>query len=126
MSLRSRGGGNLAAVRSLRESVALVSAPGGPSFSRRIGAVPRMVRAIAAKEYVGSSPARLAVMVAATAYIASPIDLIPRRLAPIAGLADDAVVLAWLASAIVQDTDEFLQWEATRSRRRTVRGKRIR
>lgn len=124
MKLRPGTASNFGAVRSLRDSIVSVADPGGPSVARRLSAIPRMIRAVAAKEYPGSSPARLAMMAAATAYLASPVDLIPRRLAPIAGLADDAVVLAWLASAIVQDTDAFLAWEATR--KRTVRGRRIR
>lgn len=124
MRLRPAGASNLAAVRTLRDSIASVADPNGPSVARRLGAVPRMIRAVGAKEYPGTSPARLALMAAATAYLASPVDLIPRRFAPVAGLADDAVVLAWLASAIVQDTDEFLAWEATR--KRTVRGRRLR
>lgn len=124
MRLRPGSALNLGAVRSLRDSIASVADPSGPTVARRLGAVPRMIRAVGAKEYPGSSPARLALMAAATAYLASPVDLIPRRLAPVAGLADDAVVLAWLASAIVQDTDAFLAWEATR--KRTVQGRRIR
>ncbi|MBO1766962.1 DUF1232 domain-containing protein [Allobranchiibius sp. GilTou38] len=111
-------------VRSLRDSIASVADPSGPSVAARLTALPRMVRAVAAKEYTGSSPARVAAMVAAAAYIASPVDLIPEKLAPIVGLADDAVVLAWLANALVHDTDDFLAWEA--ARKHTVRGRRLR
>lgn len=124
MSPRSRPRMSVAAVRSLRDSVSAVADPAGPSVTARLASLPRMVRAVAAKEYSGSSPARVAMMMAAAAYIASPVDLIPEKFAPILGLADDAVVLAWLATALVQDTDDFLQWEATR--KHTVRGRRVR
>lgn len=124
MSPRGNRRMSVSAIRSLRDSVASVADPSGPSVTKRLSAIPRMVRAVAAKEYTGSSPARVAMMVAAAAYIASPVDLIPEKFAPIVGLADDAVVLAWLANALVQDTDDFLAWEATR--KRTVRGRRIR
>lgn len=115
---------SVSAVRSLRDSVSAVADPAGPSIAARLASLPRMVKAVAAKEYTEASPARVALMVAAAAYIASPVDLIPERFAPILGLADDAVVLAWLASALVAETDEFLQWEA--ARKRTVRGRRVR
>lgn len=124
MSPRRGGRMSVSAVRSLRDSIASVADPTGPSVGARLSALPRMVRAVTAKEYAGSSPVRVAAMVAAAAYIASPVDLIPEKLAPIVGLADDAVVLAWLANALVQDTDDFLAWEATR--KRTVRGRRVR
>lgn len=115
---------SVSAVRSLRDSVSAVADPAGPSITARLASLPRMVKAVAAKEYAEASPARVALMVAAAAYIASPVDLIPEKFAPILGLADDAVVLAWLASALVAETDEFLQWEA--ARKRTVRGRRVR
>lgn len=124
MSPRSRRRVSVSAVRSLRDSVSAVADPAGPSVTARLASLPRMVKAVAAKDYTGASPARVGLMVAAAAYIASPVDLIPEKFAPILGLADDAVVLAWLAGALVQETDQFLQWEALP--KRTVRGRRVR
>ena len=40
---------------------------------------------------------RVAMMALATAYVISPIDLIPEAIFLVFGLADDAVVVAWLA-----------------------------
>lgn len=124
MSQRQSRRMSISAIRSLGDSIASVADPSGPSVAARLTALPRMVRAVAVKEYGGTSSARVAMMVAAAAYVASPVDLIPEKLAPIMGLADDAVVLAWLAGALVHDTDEFLAWEATR--KRTVTGRRVR
>ncbi len=115
---------NLSTLRTLRTSIASVADPDGPDVAQRLGALPRLVRAVAAREYTGASPARIAALVAAAAYVASPVDMIPEKLMPLVGLADDAVVLAWLAAALVHDTDEFLAWEA--ARKNTVRGHRIR
>ena len=123
MSPRQSRRMSISAIRSLGDSIASVADPSGPSVAARLTALPRMVRAVAAKEYGGTSSARVAMMVAAAAYVASPVDLIPEKLAPIMGLADDTVVLAWLAGALVHDTDEFLAWEATR--KRTVTGRRV-
>ena len=60
----------------------------------------------------------------AAAYVVSPVDLLPEAVLSVVGLADDAVVLAWFATALVQDTDDFLAWEARR--KSTVRGQRLR
>ncbi|GAB3945630.1 hypothetical protein GCM10027614_37740 [Micromonospora vulcania] len=54
-------------------------------------------------------------MTAATAYIVSPIDLLPELPLGIFGLADDAVMVTWLAGSVLAETDRFLEWEARRS-----------
>ena len=50
-------------------------------------------------------------MLGAAGYIVSPIDLIPEAVAPVLGLADDALVLSWLATRLVEETEAFLAWE---------------
>jgi uncharacterized membrane protein YkvA (DUF1232 family) len=94
---------------------ALVSgARGGPSLSKRLAAVPRMLRATAKGQYDGGM--RVALMAAATAYVISPIDLIPEAIFLVFGLADDAVMIAWLAGAVLAETERFLEWERERAR----------
>ncbi|MEV0605128.1 DUF1232 domain-containing protein [Polymorphospora rubra] len=88
-------------------------ARGGPGLGKRIGAVPRMIRATARGEYDGGL--RLAMMAAATAYIASPVDLVPELFLTVFGLADDALMATWLAGSILAETERFLEWEAKRS-----------
>ncbi len=89
---------------------ALVSgARGGPSLGRRVAAVPRMMRATMRGEYDGG--VRVALMAAATAYIASPIDVVPEGFLLLLGLADDAVMLTWLAGSVLSETERFLRWE---------------
>ena len=89
---------------------ALVSgARGGPSLSKRMAAVPRMMKASARGEYDGGL--RLAMMGAATAYVLSPIDVIPEAFLLIFGLADDALMVAWLAGSVLAETERFLEWE---------------
>ncbi|MEU2612755.1 YkvA family protein [Micromonospora sp. NPDC007271] len=91
----------------------MAGARGGPSLGARLAALPRMIRATAKGEYDGGL--RLAMMTAATAYIVSPIDLIPEFPLGIFGLADDAVMVSWLAGSVLAETERFLQWEARRS-----------
>jgi uncharacterized membrane protein YkvA (DUF1232 family) len=94
---------------------ALVSgARGGPSISKRVAALPRMLRATAKGQYDGGM--RVALMAAATAYIISPIDFIPEAIFLVFGLADDAVMVAWLAGTVLAETERFLEWERQRDR----------
>ncbi len=70
-----------------------------------------MVRATFSGEYVGVSKGRLLLMLGAAGYLISPLDLIPEAVVPIIGLADDALVLSWLATRLVEETEAFLEWE---------------
>jgi len=56
--------------------------------------------------------ARLGMLGLAAAYILSPVDLMPEDILAVFGLADDALVLSWLAAALVTETESFLDWEA--------------
>ena len=89
-------------------------ARGGPSLGKRLAALPRMLRATARGEYDGGT--RLIIMAAATAYVVSPIDLVPEAFLFVLGLADDAVMIAWLAGSLLSETERFLEWEKQRDR----------
>ena len=108
-----RSANRLMVVGAVYQAVQKAMKPGGPSLGDRASALPRMAKAVASGDYVGVSKGRLALMAAAAGYIASPIDLIPEALAPVLGLADDAVVLGWLATQVVEETEAFLEWERT-------------
>lgn len=82
---------------------------GGPPLGRRLAALPRMIRASMRGEYDGGK--RLALMGAGLAYVVSPIDVVPEGLLLLVGLADDAVMVAWLAGAVLSETERFLEWE---------------
>ena len=87
---------------------------GGPSLGKRLAALPRMVRATARGEYDGGW--RVAIMAAATAYVVSPIDVVPEAFLLVVGLADDAVMITWLAGTVLSETERFLEWERERDR----------
>jgi hypothetical protein len=87
-------------------------ARGGPSVGQRFAALPRMIKKTASGEYDGGL--RLAMIAAATAYVASPVDLVPEAALLIFGLADDALMVAWLAGAVLDETARFLEWESRR------------
>ena len=87
-------------------------ARGGPSLSKRMAALPRMLKATAKGQYDGGL--RVALMAGAAAYIISPIDLVPEAFLFVFGLADDAVMITWLAGAVLVETERFLEWEKQR------------
>jgi len=89
-------------------------ARGGPTLSKRMAALPRMLKATAKGQYDGGM--RVAMMAGAAAYIISPIDLIPEAFLFVFGLADDAVMITWLAGAVLVETERFLEWEKQRDR----------
>ena len=85
---------------------------GGPSLGTRLAALPRMIRATARGEYDGGL--RIAMMTAAAVYVASPIDLVPELFLTFFGLADDMLMVTWLAGSVLAETERFLAWEAKR------------
>lgn len=87
---------------------------GGPSLGRRLGALPRMIRATLRRDYDGR--ARLAMMAVAAVYVVSPVDFVPEMMLMALGLADDVVVIGWLAGAVLSETERFLHWESRNSR----------
>jgi len=88
--------------------------PGTPGVGRRIAAIPRMIGATMRGEYDGKG--RLAMMAVAAAYIVSPIDLVPEAIFLVFGLIDDAAVATFLAGALLDETERFLEWEKERAR----------
>ncbi|BCY05721.1 YkvA family protein [Actinoplanes sp. L3-i22] len=84
-------------------------ARGGPSLSARLSALPRMLKATAKGQYDGGM--RVALMAAATAYVISPIDVVPEMFLWVFGLIDDAVMVTWLAGTVLSETERFLEWE---------------
>jgi len=87
---------------------------GGPGLGTRLAALPRMIKANISGRYDGKG--RLAAMVFASAYIISPIDLVPEAFLLVFGLIDDAAVAVWLAGAVLSETERFLAWEAEQAR----------
>lgn len=89
--------------------------PGTPGVAERGAAIPRLVKAVARGDYVGVSRGHLGMLLLAAVYVVSPVDLVPEGLLGLFGLADDAIVVTWLAATLVHDTEGFLTWERTRT-----------
>ncbi len=102
-------------------AVAMRSAtrPGAPTLMARLGAIPRMLRSINRGDYTGTDLRHVMMMALAAGYVVSPVDLLPEGLLLMAGLADDAMVVGWLALTLIRATDDFLDWESSRD---AVRG----
>lgn len=110
-SVGNRQKGKLAGLKAMAVAVAAASTPGGPSPAQRLSALPRLARSVAEGKYHGAGAGQLAMLTAAAAYVASPVDLLPEALLGVVGLADDAVVITWFAGTLVRLTDDFLDWE---------------
>jgi uncharacterized membrane protein YkvA (DUF1232 family) len=48
-------------------------------------------------------------MALAVGYIVSPIDLLPEAILTIPGLADDAIVTAWLIGSVLTESTRYLE-----------------
>ena len=99
---------------------ALVSNREGPSIGARMAALPRMVWQTLIGRYDGA--ARVLLMLGGALYLVSPIDLLPEAFLLVPGLLDDAFIIAWLAGAILAETERFLRWEDARVPRVVVDG----
>jgi uncharacterized membrane protein YkvA (DUF1232 family) len=111
-----RTGALLALGRALRGSLR----PGEPGLLDRVKALPGFVGDTLRGDYPGSSRRRLGLLALALLYVVSPVDLIPEALFPVVGLADDAVVVAWLAGQLLGETDSYLRWQRAGGRRSRV------
>lgn len=85
--------------------------PGAPSLWARVRAVPRMVRAVRSGQYTGLTSTRLLTLLAGVGYVVSPVDLVPEGFLLALGLVDDLLVIGWVATALVRETDDFITWE---------------
>ena len=83
----------------------------GPSLGVRLRALPRMVGASLRRRRRYDGLRRLLLMAAALLYVVWPVELIPELLLGPIGLVEDAVVVAWLAGALISETGRFLEWE---------------
>jgi uncharacterized membrane protein YkvA (DUF1232 family) len=89
---------------------------GGPALGERLRVLPRMVAAALRGRYPHLSRGRLAMMAVALVYVISPIDIVPEAFLALFGLGDDALVVAWLAGALLGDAEQYLDWEREDSR----------
>lgn len=103
--------GRFGAFRTIASALRMATRPGSPGLAERGASIPRLVRATLSGEYVGTSRRRLLLILAALAYVVSPVDLVPEALLSVFGLADDAVVASWIAAALITETEAFLSWE---------------
>ncbi|HET7304468.1 MAG TPA: YkvA family protein [Segeticoccus sp.] len=101
--------------RSIARAVRRSARPGAPGLVERLAAVPRLARARLRGEYRGVSPREMLLLGGALLYVLSPVDLVPEALFSVFGLGDDAVVVAWIAAALIHHTDDFLAWEQRRA-----------
>lgn len=111
----------LGAFRTLVTALRIATRPGSAGLGERLAALPRLLRATFNGEYAGTSKGRLVLMFGAAAYLLSPLNFVPAAMLPLLGLADDAVVVSWIAATVVTETEAFLRWERENLRRGSAR-----
>jgi uncharacterized membrane protein YkvA (DUF1232 family) len=111
MARSRRRAGRIAALSVLWNVLRGSRQPGGRSVGQRLAAFPRLVGSVLRGRYDGMGLGRLVAFAMATAYVVSPVDLMPELLLPVVGAVDDLGVLAWLVGSLLGETDRFLDWE---------------
>ncbi len=119
----SRAARTAARLLGRRRSVGRVLGAAGAMLERKPGALRRLRGELAAllrmlwswlQGRYPSVPRRtLLSSLAALVYFVNPLDLVPDVL-PLLGLADDAVVLAWVLAQVRRDLELFKAWETDR------------
>lgn len=71
----------------------------------------RLLQAYSRHEYTDIPWGSIVMVVVATIYFVSPVDLIPDFI-PVAGYVDDAAVIAFVLKQVKADLDKFVAWEA--------------
>ena len=109
--------GRVAALRVLLE---VLRGEGRYRLGQRLAALPRLLRRALRGSYRGWDRTRALTVAVGALYVLSPVDLMPEALLGIFGRADDALVAAWLAGAVLSEVDAFLDFE--RAEDRVVQG----
>jgi uncharacterized membrane protein YkvA (DUF1232 family) len=109
--------GRVAAFVALARALRASGRPGSPGIGAQLSAVPRMLKLGLSGRYPGLSKGRILLALLGVLYIVAPVDLVPEVFFGLFGLGDDAFVAAWVAGALLGETDAFLRWEGDGSRR---------
>lgn len=104
---RGRRAAYVALWRAFRAS----SRPDAPGLWERVRALPRLLAARFRGRYSEPGWGRLALVLGAIGYILSPVDVLPEMVLAVPGLLDDTVIAAWVAGALLDETERFIHWE---------------
>ncbi|OLM01735.1 hypothetical protein Ae406Ps2_1735c [Pseudonocardia sp. Ae406_Ps2] len=108
-----RRAGRTAAFATLFRALTRRGRPGEPGPVERFRALPAMVGDAWRGTYPHLGRGRVALFLAALAYLVSPVDLVPEAFLTVFGLGDDAIVAMWLGGALLVEADRYLGWRRT-------------
>lgn len=80
-------------------------------FGAKLQSGYRMAKLTLSGEYTGIPKGQLIIGLAATAYLLSPVDIIPDSL-PFLGFADEFALMLWLVRNAAEQIDKFEKWES--------------
>lgn len=101
----------LSAFRTLWRAFSTRGRPGEPGVGDRLRAVPDLMTDTLSGTYREMGRGRLALWLAALAYLVSPVDLVPEMFLTVFGLGDDAVVAMWLGGSLLLEAERYLGWK---------------
>lgn len=81
----------------------------GASAWKLMTSIPSMLKAFFTGKYTGLSMGKFVGMIIAAVYIFSPVDIVPELFLQAFGLVDDAMVVAWLGGALLEESDRYVQ-----------------
>jgi uncharacterized membrane protein YkvA (DUF1232 family) len=85
--------------------------PGTPGLGQRLSG---MILATLRREYDGA--ARLGMIALSVLYLLSPLDFVADAVFLIVGVIGDAALITWVAGALMDETERFLEWERRQER----------
>ena len=89
----------------------LLRGDGRYPLRRRVLALPRLLARARSGAYRDWDRRRATAVALGLLYVVSPVDLVPEVVLGLFGMADDAVLLAWLAGAVLDEVDAYIDWE---------------
>lgn len=105
--MRSR---RLGALRALVNRIQHGRPEGAPTGWQMLTGLPSLIKETMTGKYSQGNKAKILGMLLAVVYLVSPFDAMPEALLSLVGLIDDAVVMTWLAGAVIDESTAYSQW----------------
>lgn len=110
--MRSR---RIGALRALINRIQHGRAAGAPTLWQMVVGFPKLIGATMSGKYSQGSRPKIIGMLLAVVYILLPVDALPESIMGLFGLVDDAVVMTWLAGAVIDESTAYSRWRQSKT-----------
>lgn len=104
----------IGALRALINRIQHGRAAGAPTMWQMLVGFPQLVGATMSGKYTQGSRPKILAMFVAVVYILLPFDAMPEWILGLFGLVDDAMVMTWLAGAVIDESTAYSRWQQTK------------